>query len=313
MQTGLGIRRRLRSTLSRVKRRIDQVRVDEFPSFEALSEYPPDDQIPFLDRRNIDESKLTEHQRQWRNQGYVLLKKFIPDDLIEAYSKVRSQWQDPGGWGSPVPYMHVPELKELGLYRPLTEVMKSLFGDEVMMHLNLTGWISTQRDWHQDDYLNPPFVNSHYVAAWFALDTIHPDCGPFEFVPGSNRWPVLRQEKIRDHLAIFRPGAEKKEGRPEDGPGGHWASLSEYFVVPAIERKIRESRLPVQSFLGEKGDVLLWHGRLAHRGSKARVPGMMRKAFIAHYSEINHRLDMKGQAEQHPNGSWFARFNLPLY
>ena len=54
------------------------------------------------------------------------------------------------------------------------------------MHLNLTGWVSTERNWHQDDYLNP-FINSWY-GRLVALDKISADAGPFEYVPGSHKW-----------------------------------------------------------------------------------------------------------------------------
>ena len=47
----------------------------------------------------------------------------------------------------------------------------------MLLHLALTGWISTQRDWHQDDYLNPPFVANWYAAVWMALDDISAESG----------------------------------------------------------------------------------------------------------------------------------------
>lgn len=285
----------------------------EFPRFEELAESPPDSQVPYLDRSGVNESRLTAEQRAWRQNGFVILKNFIPHDIIDRYMDVRSKWPDLGGWACPTPYMHIPEIKELGLYAPFMNVMESLIGESMMMHLNLTGWISTEREWHQDDYLNPPFVNSYYAAAWFALDTIHPDCGPFEFVPGSHRWPLLRQEKIRTQLARFHPEQAAMEGRPEDGERGHWASHSEYFLKPAIEEKILREKGEVTSFLGEKGDVLIWHGRLIHRGSKARQKGMLRKSFIAHYSAISKRLDMPKLARKHVNGKHYAEIQIPLY
>ena len=81
---------------------------------------------------------------------------------------------------------------------------------------------------------------------------------------------------------------------------------AESFLLPAIEDKIKESKIGIESFLGEKGDVLIWHGRLVHRGSKAKIRGTERKAFISHYSEISHRKDLHGLEKQHANGSWYA-------
>ena len=60
----------------------------------------------------------------------------------------------------------------------------------------------------------------------------------------------------------------------------------------------------MMTYLPKKGDVLLWHSRLIHRGSKANVPGMERRALIVHYSGINHRQDMP-QAEPYGDGYIF--------
>ena len=38
-------------------------------------------------------------------------------------------------------------------------------------------------------------VNGWYLAVWMALDDIGPETGPFQFIPGSHRWPVLRRDQ----------------------------------------------------------------------------------------------------------------------
>lgn len=138
------------------------------PTLADLCEEMPDDSLPLLDRRVIDERRLDEHQRFWRENGYLSVN----------------------------PYLQVPEIKDLCLHGPLMQVLESLIGEPMGMHLNLTGWVSTERDWHQDDYLNPPSVNNHYLAVWFALDDISPDAGPFEYIPGSHRWFALRRDRV---------------------------------------------------------------------------------------------------------------------
>ena len=117
----------------------------------------------------------------------------IPD----RYVAIRRELPSPGGWSSPSSYEHIPEMRDLCLYRPLLDKIESLIGDEMVLHLNLTGWVSTERNWHQDDYLNHRNVNGWYIAVWMALDDISPDCGPFEYIPGSHRWPVLRGDRVR--------------------------------------------------------------------------------------------------------------------
>ena len=201
--------------------------------------------------------------------------------------------------------MKLDEIKDLSLYAPLMEILNGLIGEPMAMNLNLCNWVSTERNWHQDDYLNPPEVNGHYLACWFALDDIHPDSGVFEFVPGSHKWPVMRGEKVRALL------------EPHEQTNPDWPRIAERFLDEVFEAKIREQQLlePIERFWhagmvpqkevipfknsphqwsdAKKGDVLIWHAWLAHRGSKPKNPALLRKSLITHYSGINHRPDMQ--------------------
>lgn len=263
----------------------------DFVHFEDISEIPNESLLPPLDQSCCDESLLNPIQKQWRDSGYVILENFVPEELIEKYCRLRSKFLNPGGWSCPTPYMYYKEIRDICLYAPLMEVMKSLIGDDMGLHLNLTGWVSTTRDWHQDDYLNPPFVNSWYAAVWMALDDIHPDSGPFEFVPGSHKWPLLRRELVWNYM-------DQEETLKPD-----WPAISEKICVPAFEDYIQRTDSKIEQFLGKKGDVLIWHGRLAHRGTLPKNPELQRKALIAHYSAISKREDMPNRAKW--NNQWY--------
>jgi ectoine hydroxylase-related dioxygenase (phytanoyl-CoA dioxygenase family) len=71
-----------------------------------------------------------------------------------------------------------------------------------------------------------------------------------------------------------------------------------------FEQEIKDRQATITTHLPERGDVLLWHSRLLHRGSIANTPGLMRKSLIAHYSGINHRQDML-PAVKHGGGYYF--------
>ncbi len=231
--------------------------------------------------------------------GVVELKKFLPDELVDAYAERRGRDVGAGGWALPTPYLHVPELRALALYKPLLDVMESVVGEPMMLHLALTGWLSTQRQWHQDDYLNPPFVAGWYAAVWMALDEIHPDSGPFEYLPGSHKWGLLRMDKVRSFLT------EEELTRREPHSGNNeWPKYAERFVTPAVEKQIAQSGLPTRQFIAAKGDVLIWHGRLMHSGSLPKVPGMPRRSLITHYSGVNHRPDMPNRAQDADGGTY---------
>ncbi len=238
----------------------------------------------------------------WNEEGVVILKNFMPEELMRAYEQCwisangaivngQLKMHRRGGWNYCTPYRQNPELLQILSYAPLHDEMRKLIGEPVGVHLNLTGWVTTERDFHQDSYLNPPHVGDYYVAVWIALDTIHPDSGPFQYIPGSHRWRQVTREKM---LSALEP--EERDDR--------WPTFSERILTPLFEEEIVRRGVAPVSHLPKRGDVLLWHGRLLHRGSKAKVPGMLRRALISHFSGIHHRQDMPA-AIQHGGGYYF--------
>lgn len=237
----------------------------------------------------------------WNDDGVVVIPNFFPEELMSAYEScwLENNADRPGGWPDCTPYRRHPELLNILTYAPLAALLESLIGEPAGVHLNLTGWISTERNWHQDSYLNPPGVGDYYAAIWVGLADIHPDSGPFQYIPGSHRWPQVTREAI---LGALEP--EEQDHR--------WPKFSERILTPLFEEEIEKRGTPVISHLPGRGDLLVWHGRLMHRGSRPNVPGMERRSLIAHYSGIHHRKDMP-KAVQSPNGGWYfpIQDNIP--
>jgi ectoine hydroxylase-related dioxygenase (phytanoyl-CoA dioxygenase family) len=276
----------------------------------------------------------------WNDDGVQIYRKLIPDDLIKAYEEEwisacggpafgfgtgRAEWTvrdaagaacltdtgpeiltleaaEPGGWPDCTPYMRHPALRRICTHPAIAAALEALLGEPAGVHLNLTGWVSTERDWHQDGYLNPPEVGDYYAAVWVALGDIHLDSGPFQYIPGSHRWHRLLRERFEPHLDLGDP---------------QWPKHSEDILSPLVDDVVQNDRCPgclpgsgvatinceaclgegcwpheVISYTPSKGDVLFWHPRLYHRGSRANVPGAYRPALIAHYSGIYHHSAM---------------------
>lgn len=238
----------------------------------------------------------------WNENGFVIKKGLLPEELMINYE---SCWMEnngtyengefvmtrPGGWPGCTPYRDHQEVMEILTCKEIAETIEELIGEPAGVHLNLTGWVSTTRNWHQDTYLNPPHVGDYYAAVWIALETINPDSGPFQIVPGSHRWPTVTQEKILEAL-------------PPEQRDYRWPRYSENILTPIFTDQIERRNAEVFTYLPERGDVLFWHGRLVHRGSEPAVTGMPRRSLIAHYSGINHRGDMP-KAKQHNDGWYF--------
>lgn len=253
----------------------------------------------------------------WNDDGVVILRGAMPENHMIDYA---TEWMEshgatwpprnPGGWPNPTPYFQHRALREMMTYAPLMNTIQSLIDEPPGLHLCLTGWVSTRRDWHQDTYLNPPHVGDSYAAVWVALEDIHPDSGPFQYVPGSHRWPTVTQEKISRYVDMSDP---------------RWPAHTEKILTPIFEKQIavqtgttlvaipggyndyewKQRRAQVVTYLPKRGDVLIWHGRLVHRGSPPIDPKMHRRAVIAHYSGIHHRPDMPRPVQDVRSGGWY--------
>lgn len=279
---------------------------DLLDSINSLSGGFDDADLPLLDREHVDGSGLTDLQRKWRTDGVLILNSFIPEELMVAY---RDDWiqhnrinhDRPMGYPGECPYFQVPSLMEICTYSSLHEILKSLIGDDMGVHLNLSGWKSTTRNWHQDGYLNPDSNNDHYLAVWVALNDIHEDSGTFEFVRGSHVLPRITQDATKMML-------------PEDQRDDPmWPTYSESVLTPMFEDILDKGNLKKEKFLAKRGDVLIWHSRLMHRGTIPNNPNLWREAVILHYSGVNNRPDMP-TAVQHNGGGWFFPINqnIPL-
>lgn len=231
---------------------------------------------------------MTPLQRQFLEEGVLHLPNFLSPAVMQDYLRVRNElpmersardnfW---GGWSFPTPYMICDELKQLGLNKALMSTLQHVIGYEMGLHLCLTGWVSTERDFHQDTYLNPPNLWSHYAAVWIALEDIHPDSGPFQYVPGSHTWATLRQQKLFSYLTT------------EQKSSPHWPTFTQKEVARVCEEEIARRGAAVKTYLPKKGDVLIWHANLVHRGSEPKNRDLLRKSLICHYSAVEKRVDM---------------------
>lgn len=249
--------------------------------------------------------KLDQAQKEFVERGAVQIRGLIPHDVLDAYTEARSRLPDnPNakdnfrrGWSDPIPFMRCQELRNVALWPMLMYRLFSLIGDAMGLNLALTGFVSTERHWHQDSYLNPDFLWSYYCAVWIALDDIHEDSGPFEFVPGSHKWPVLRQGLLFNYLT------DEQQRSPD------WPSFTQGHIAKLCDAEIERRGAKKERFLAKKGDVLIWHSGLMHRGTVPKDPSLLRKSLICHYSSLIKRYDMKRMRRDDETGQIF--FDLP--
>ena len=252
------------------------------PTLDELTELPVGG--PPLDRPDLDLSTLTADQRHWVEHGFVIKQGIVPSELLDAYWDVRSRYPEPHGWPCNNAYQHIPEALEVSVYRPVFELIESLIGEPTMLMLNLTGSVSTERNWHQDDYLNAAYTQGWYAAAWFAIDDVDPDSGPYQYVPGSHRWPVLRRDRVRmflDPRARLEPMGALRRALPRRSPRGRDQGTRRRG---AIVRRQQGRRLGVAPAPVAPGQPRVCQGRSAEPSSPtttASATGAPRRAWPA--------------------------------
>jgi len=165
------------------------------------------------------------------------------------------------------PHSHSAAALGLYLHRRTFRWVERILGEEPVAIQSLFFEYGSQQLLHRDPVVVPLDEPGHMVAAWIALEDIHPDCGPLVYVPGSHRLPYYELEPGEFRFDGRRMGTEVVAA------GLAWEAEQE-----------RKAGLEPRTFTPKKGEVLLWHASLRHGGSEVRDERLTRKSFVVHYS-----------------------------
>lgn len=239
-------------------------------------------------------SQLSQEQLYYRENGYLILRDFIPHELIDRYLDLRAslemglngfEWDETPHKVSNPHVVH-PAIRDIACYQPMIDMINHLHSMEMGLIFSLTSYRSTERGWHQDSYLDSDNAVPR-CASWISLGDVSEDSGPFEYVPGSNRWPALSNQRINTYLQKDFHWPEAHRRPVTDEP--RWGKLCEDFLSPSIDRKISDEGHSIEKFTASKGDLLIWYGRLMHRGSLPRSKDIARPSLINHYAPVGEK------------------------
>jgi len=200
---------------------------------------------------------------KYEENGFVVLENAIPSEIVDKYLRLyeNEHGDSVEGWGRDEKYADYQEIRDI-LCHPT--IAKAFDGIEISaaLHIEMTMQKSTECCWHKDSLLQDKYAASTYIGAFVCLEDIDADSGPFEVIPGSHKWdhliPLLTREKV------------------ETGQDG------EQYMEDLLLAEAEKLGADIFTFLGKKGDVLLWHSQLAHRGAQANGR-QRRKTIIGHY------------------------------
>ena len=144
-------------------------------------------------------------------------------------------------------------------------------GERAVATQSLYFEFGSQQVLHRDSIVVPTPRFGHLVAAWIALEDIHPASGALAYVPGSHKIPFFE----------FAPGEVMFDGRRM---GDREARAAMDFHDAESKRRGLESKL----FIARRGQVLFWHSALLHGGGPVGDERLTRKSFVVHYSTLAH-------------------------
>ena len=242
-------------------------------------------------RGELSDAEAANLESFWRD-GYFVFPLDVDDGLFDALDRdVDRLWEEQPAWvafayqslltrfsggdadkrrpASRIADLHefsTPAL-ELYLHPQLFRYVELILGEPALATQSLYFQWGSQQALHRDPIhvrMTPP---THLVAAWIALEEIHPGCGELRYVPGSHRLPYYE----------FAPGRyafdHKKDTLDQVRAAEQWD----------LDRCAEAGFEPV-SLRCRRGECLIWHHSLLHGGSYPEDPALTRKSFVVHYT-----------------------------
>lgn len=205
----------------------------------------------------------------FEENGYLIIENIIDNELLNKYEEEwdkdnlnnRTEFGLLPGWSGHSSYLEHDSIKDILCNEKINNIFEQL-GRGLALHSSRTFGTSTEMPWHHDSVLPNDIAADNYIGVWVAVEDVSEESGPFEFIPGSHKWEL----DFKEVYSLEEIGSFK-------GDYGNFDISSE------IEKRNVEPIL----FMAKKGDIIIWHGRLVHRGRIMTNRSLTRKALIGHY------------------------------
>lgn len=224
--------------------------------------------------------------------GYIVIPQAVPADLLDRLdAEIEELWSAPPAgllietYDPDNSLKHIPPVVE---YRagnntklldafafsataratianpPAIEFLHAIFGARPKAMQSLSFWTGSQQPIHKDTaYVRVDTGAARLAATWLALEDVEPGTGELEYYIGSHRAPEF----------MFGGESRWMAYKPEE----------HFDFLHGLHDDAQRFGHPRGSFLGKKGDLLIWHADLAHGGAAITKPGRSRRSLVAHF------------------------------
>ncbi|MBA2269488.1 MAG: phytanoyl-CoA dioxygenase family protein [Chthoniobacterales bacterium] len=246
-----------------------------------------------------DDYDLKDQLNHWREHGIVIFEGAVSHDTIDAlladidylvhHPKDFEISVDLGGGR---PHMPIKELEprdllgrtslklnnlhslskaaiRCALNKYATSFLRHIFQDTPCVQQSLFFIKGSQQPIHLDyPYVKHQQHIANLAASWVALEDVHEDSGPLEYYCGSHMPEVMP-------FFDWGGGSITLEANSTKDP---------HAFVTYLQDEVKRLGIQPRTFLPKKGDMLIWHGYLAHAGTTIRDESRTRKSLVTHYT-----------------------------
>lgn len=223
---------------------------------------------------------------QWSSNGFLHIKQHFSeqqaDEINKAVDELIHQKQLPITHDNKVMhgYKHSPVIKQMMQDEGLKQLLSFILDKEVVPFQTLNFVKGSGQRAHSDSIHMTTYPLGYLIAAWIALEDIHPDSGPLFYYRGSHKLPYLLNDDFENYSTRLKLGNKQ---------------YSDYEDM--TEEILAQNHFSKELFLPKKGDVLIWHANLIHGGMPVVNPSLTRKSMVVHcyakdvikYHEITER------------------------
>lgn len=226
---------------------------------------------PAMHRSAISDAQLADY----RAQGFVLLTGVFTEQecdavvshMMDLAAKRKSIAGFPAidttraNWGrTHNQHLYDPAAMDLLLHPKLRAPLEAICGGAVDGVQTMYFWQGSEQRRHQDQYYLPSCF-----SAWCALCDVTPQNGTLFVQPGSHLRKLVKREDL----------PRKADGTLAEVFGEHYND--------AVDALFHANAIPEVPVLANKGDVLLFDGKLIHRGGPVLNAGSHRHVMANHY------------------------------
>ncbi len=255
-------------------------------------------------------SALGEKIAAFMRDGYIVLKAAVPKSETKAIrDELDSFWANPPD-DARVETYEVPNSTGVKLVKPhadyrqgttklldfqawsprlrnaianpqAVEFLSAIFEMKPKAFQGLTFWRGSKQSIHKDTaYVQVDGAPMHIAASWLALEDVRQGAGELVYFKGSHRAPDF----------LFGGHSKWHADAPHEDP---------LFLQSHLD-DAKKYNFEKSAFLGEEGDMLIWHADLAHGGGEITIPGASRQSHVTHFTSEEHNPPYAKHVQRQP-------------